>query len=151
MKKVVSLVLVLVLAALAVVACGDDDGTTTTTSEQGAAAEGGAAAGGGEAAGGGGGVAETLKFEADPGGALAYTSDEESVKAGQVTIEFTNPQSVPHDVAIESPDGEEVGKTDIVADGTASTTLTLKPGKDTFYCTVPGHREAGMEGTLNVE
>jgi plastocyanin len=152
MKKVVFL-LTLALAAAALVACGDDDDGTTTTTEQGAAAEGGAAAGGAEGgeAGGEGAGGQTLEFEADPGGALAYTTDSASTSAGQVTIEFNNPQMVPHDVAIESADGKELGKTDIVTDGSASTTINLKAGEDTFYCTVPGHREAGMEGTLTVK
>jgi uncharacterized cupredoxin-like copper-binding protein len=149
MKKVVAL-FALVLAAAALVACGDDEGTTTTTTDQGAAAEGGAAAGGGEGEGTAGG-GTTLKFEADPGGDLAYTTDTATTNAGQVTIDFNNPQMVPHDVAIESADGDQLGKTDIVTDGTASTTINLKPGEDTFYCTVPGHREAGMEGTLTVK
>ncbi|HEX6228192.1 MAG TPA: plastocyanin/azurin family copper-binding protein [Solirubrobacterales bacterium] len=151
MKKVVPL-LVLALAAAALVACGgDDDGTTTT--ETGPAAEGGAAAGGAEAEGEGGAAeaASTLEFEADPGGQLAYTTDEATAKAGQVEIKFNNPASVPHDVAIESADGEQVGKTEIITDSETSTTVELKAGEYTFYCTVPGHREAGMEGTLTVE
>ena len=34
--------------------------------------------------------------------------------------------------------------------GSAELKVTLKPGKYTFYCDIPGHREAGMEGTLTV-
>jgi len=144
MKKAATL-LVLALAAAALVACGDDEGTsTTTTSETTGTSE--SAAGG--AAGGGG---ATVSFESDPGGNLAYTSDTASTKAGQVTIDFENPQALSHDVAIEGPEGKEIGKTDIVSEGSATTTVELEPGEYTFYCTVPGHREAGMEGTLTVE
>jgi plastocyanin len=152
MKKFAAL-LALALAAVALVACGgdDDDGTTTepTTPPAGEAEGGGEeAAGGGAAAGG----ATTLKFEADPNGGLAYTSESETAKAGDIQIEFTNPQPLQHDVAFEDEGGSQVGKTDIIAEDTAGTTLKdVKPGEYTFYCTVPGHREGGMEGTLTVE
>lgn len=147
MKKLASL-LVLALVAAALVACGDDDSTTTTTTSEagsGAAAEGGEKAGGGE----GGGAA--LEFEADPGGELAYTSTSETSEAGEVTVDFKNPQGLSHDVAIEDSKGETVGKTDVIGEGETSTKVNLKPGEYTFYCSVPGHREAGMEGTLTVE
>ncbi len=147
MKKLASL-LVLALVAAALVACGDDDdsGTTTTTENtSGAAAEGGEKAGGGE----GGGAA--LAFEADPGGELAYTSTSETSEAGAVTIDFKNPQGLSHDVAIEDKGGETIGKTDVIGEGETSTKANLKPGEYTFYCSVPGHREAGMEGTLTVK
>jgi plastocyanin len=145
MKKLASL-LVLALVAAALVACGDDDSTTTTTTSEtssGAAAEGGEKAGGGEAGG------ATLAFEADPGGELAYTSTSETSEAGGVTIDFKNPQGLSHDVAIEASGGETVGKTDVIGEG--ETSAKVKPGKYTFYCSVPGHREAGMEGTLTVK
>ncbi len=151
MKKVAAL-LALALASFALVACGgdDDSDTTPTTNTGGSETTNGAATGGGkEEAGGGGGA--TLSFEADPEGALAYTTTEATTKAGKVTVEFDNPQSLTHDVAIEDSSGSEVGKTELIADGSDSTTVDLKPGTYTFYCTVPGHREAGMEGTLTVE
>lgn len=148
MKKLASL-LVLALVAAALVACGDDDDptTTTTTSETspGAAAEDGENAGGGE----GGGA--TLAFEADPNGELAYTSTSETTKAGEVTIDFKNPQGLSHDVAIEDSSGETIARTEVIGEGETSAKANLKPGEYTFYCSVPGHREAGMEGTLTVE
>lgn len=146
MNKLVAF-LALAFASLALVACGggDDNATTETT-------------GGGETTteategnAGGGGSASTLKFEADPNGELAYTTTSATAKAGTATIEFNNPQSLTHDVAIESSSGEEVGKTELIADGTDTATVNLKPGSYTFYCSVPGHREAGMEGTLTVK
>ncbi len=153
MKKVATL-LALALAAFALVACGSDDSDTTATGggETTQEAETGGEqknAGGGNETGGGGG--STLSFEADPDGGLAYTTTEATTKAGQVTIDFDNPQSLTHDVAIEDSSGKEVGATELIADATDSTTVNLKPGTYTFYCSVPGHREAGMEGTLTVE
>lgn len=150
MKKVAAL-LVLALAAFALVACGGGSDTTSSSTEPAAEAttEGNANAGAGSKEGGGTG--ETLSFEADPEGALAYTTTEATAKAGTVTVEFDNPQALTHDVAIEDSSGAEVGKTELIADGTDTTTVDLKPGTYTFYCTVPGHREAGMEGTLTVE
>jgi plastocyanin len=144
----------LILAALALVACGgsDDDSTTTgggeTTSESGAAAGGGQT---NEAEGGSAGSASSLAFEADPGGGLAYTSDTATAKAGKVTVDFTNPQPVGHDVAIEDSSGAEVGATEVISEGSDSTVVDLKPGEYTFFCSVPGHRQAGMEGTLTVK
>jgi plastocyanin len=147
MKKVVAL-FVLVLASTALVACGGSDSTTTT--ETGGESSGGAAAESGEKSGGSEG-GSTVKFEADPGGELAYTTTEASATAGKVTIDFNNPQTLTHDVAIEDSSGKEVGKTDLIGKEETSATVNLKPGTYTYFCTVPGHREAGMEGTLTVK
>jgi plastocyanin len=148
MKKA-AVALVLILASLALVACGgsDDDSSSTTTTETTQESN----AGGGEAAGKSAGSATAIAFEADPNGGLAYTSDKVTAKAGKDTIDFTNPQPLMHDVAIEDSSGETVAKTDTVAEGSDSATAELKPGTYTFFCTVPGHREAGMEGTLTVK
>jgi len=157
MKKIVAF-LVLALAAMALASCGggDDDSTTTTATSggEGTAAGGGAAkeeGGGGAAKEEGGGGGATVKFEADPGGGLAYASESAKTKAGEVTIEFENPQGLVHDVQIEDSAGEDVGGTELISEGSDSATVELKPGTYTFYCSVPGHREAGMEGTLTVE
>jgi uncharacterized cupredoxin-like copper-binding protein len=151
MKKLVAF-LVLSLAALTLVACGgggDDSSSTTATNGGGETTA--AAGGGGKEEGGAGGSASTLTFEADPGGNLAYTATSATAKAGKVTVEFDNPQSLTHDVQIEDSSGKEVGGTELIADGSDSATVDLEPGTYTFYCSVPGHREAGMEGTLTVK
>jgi plastocyanin len=147
MKKLLAF-LVLALAALALVACGsssDDSSTTATSSNEGSAETGGPAK---EESGGGG---ASLRFEADPGGDLAFTTTSASAKAGKVTVDFNNPQALTHDVQIEDSSGEEIGGTELIASGEDSTTVDLKPGTYTFFCSVPGHREAGMEGTLTVK
>jgi len=144
----------LILAALALVACGgdDDDSDTTgggaqTTTESGSEAGGG----GNEAEGGSAGSGAALAFEADPGGGLAYTAKTATAEAGKVTVDFTNPQPVSHDVAIEDASGKKVGATEVIGEGSDSTVVELKPGEYKFFCSVPGHREAGMEGELSVK
>lgn len=154
MKKV-AVALMLVFAVLALVACGGSSGSSPEptgapeTSAEEAGGEGGASESeeGEEGAGGG---APVLKIEAAETG-LAYASDTASVEAGDVKIEFTNPQPIAHDVAIESLNGEVLGQTETVSEGSDSTEIELKPGTYKFFCTVSGHREAGMEGTLTVE
>lgn len=151
MKKLVAF-LVLAIAALALVACGSSsDSSSSTTETSGGESTSGGGAAKEESSSGGGGSASTLKFEADPNGELAYTTTSATAKAGKVTVEFKNPQALTHDVAIENSKGEEVGATELIASGSDTTTVDLEPGKYHFFCTVPGHREAGMEGVLTVK
>jgi plastocyanin len=152
MKKV-AFAFVLLLASFALVACGSssDDSSSTTTETQ---SQSGSETGGKSnpaAEGKSTGSSASVAFEADPNGGLAYTSDTATAKAGKVTIDFTNPQPLTHDVAIEDSSGKTIGKTELVAEGSDSAVANLKPGSYTFYCSVPGHREAGMEGTLTVK
>lgn len=92
----------------------------------------------------------TVKLTADPT-QLAYDTTTLSSKPGKVTIDFTNPSTIPHDVAIEKS-GEEIAVSDEITGGaTTSVSANLEPGTYTFLCTVPGHAEAGMQGTLTVK
>lgn len=148
MKKFAAL-LALLIAALTLVACGGSSSSTESTSEE--STETPPAKESTKSEEGGGGGSASLAIEADPSGNLAFTSDSATSKAGKVTVDFTNESPVPHDVAIEDSNGETLGQTETVAEGSDSTEVELKPGTYTFYCTVPGHRQAGMEGTLTVE
>ena len=97
-------------------------------------------------------AATRLALAADPNGALAFTTTTLTAKAGAVNITLTNDSSVPHNIAVEGPGGTTEGPTDTIDGGkTATLKITdLAPGTYTYYCAVPGHRQAGMEGTLTV-
>jgi len=95
------------------------------------------------------GSSTTVGLSADAQGRLAYNTKQLSAKAGNVTIKLANASALEHNVTIAQ--GTTVlGATPTFAGGTRVLTLKLKPGKYAFYCSVPGHRQGGMEGTLTV-
>jgi plastocyanin len=134
-RRAMPLLFVLAASVLALSACGGGSSSSSTTP---------ATTGGG----GGGGGSSTVKISADPSGALKYEQTDVSASAGSITIDFTNMSSLPHDVTIEGNGAS--GATDQITNSTTSTTVDLEPGTYTFFCSVDGHRAAGMEGTLTV-
>jgi plastocyanin len=97
------------------------------------------------------GSATTLDVSSPEDGSLVFDPDGLQAQPGNVTISYTNPSEVPHSLALATADGNVLGQTDEFAGGEQSVDLTnLAPGEYTFFCTVPGHRQAGMEGTLTV-
>jgi plastocyanin len=97
----------------------------------------------------GGSAGETLHLAASPT-QLAFDTKELTGKSGKVTIDFDNPAAIEHDVAIEQ-NGKLIAKSALISEGKTSLSAELKPGIYTFICTVPGHAQAGMEGTLVVK
>lgn len=80
--------------------------------------------------------------------ALAFEPTSLTAAAGTVTVTLTSEGAVEHDFVIE-----ETGDTDVVHSGPGETntgTIDLEAGTYTYYCSIPGHRAAGMEGTLTV-
>jgi plastocyanin len=128
-RRPLLLVLALVTFAFAVAACGGDDDEA-------------------EPAANGGGGAQTVAIAADPEGGFAFDKQALEASAGEVTFEFTNEASIPHNFTIEDVDG---AATDTVTGADDSVTVNLEAGSYTFFCSVPGHREGGMEGTLTVQ
>jgi len=143
MKRFPLLIAICALATvLGLAACGGDDNkdnttaatTNTTTTEQSS---------------GGGGA--TVQVAADPNGALKFVQSSLTAPVGKVTFEFTNESSLPHDFVLEDNSGKELAKTPVITNDKATTEATLKAGKYTYFCSVPGHRQAGMEGTLTAK
>jgi plastocyanin len=91
----------------------------------------------------------TVKLAADPT-QIAYTTKSLSSKPGKVTIDFNNPAPIQHDVAV-AKGSQELVKSPLISQSSTSVSADLAPGKYVFYCTVPGHRQAGMQGTLTVK
>jgi plastocyanin len=84
-------------------------------------------------------------------GSLVYQPNGLQAKPGNVTITYDNPSQVPHSIAVATSNGNVLGQVQPFANGKQSVSLTsLAPGKYVFYCTVPGHRQAGMQGDLTV-
>jgi len=90
-----------------------------------------------------------LDLPADPNGQLAYITKVATAPAGAIEIDSKNDASIPHDIAIEGNGVNQKGK-EVQGGGVSMIKVTLKPGKYQFYCSVAGHREGGMEGTLTV-
>jgi plastocyanin len=136
-KKAATILAASAIAAFGIAACGSDD-DDSSSSDDTAATTTAAATG------------ETVTITADPGGSLKFTTEAVDAKAGPTTLELDNPSSVPHDLVVETADGSEVGKTDIVSETKTDFTADLSPGEYRFYCDLPGHEES-MQGKLTVK
>jgi uncharacterized cupredoxin-like copper-binding protein len=114
-------------------------------------ATGGTGASGATQASGGGAKANArneVSIPTDPTGQLAFQVTGATAKAGKVTLLSKNASPVPHDISIK--DGVNKQGKEVSNGGTSKVTVDLKPGKYEFYCSVPGHEQAGMKGTLTV-
>jgi plastocyanin len=111
-------------AALVLAACGGGDGATATAAP---APEGAVSVVG----------TDTLTWE----------PTDLQAEVGEVTIALTCQKGVAHDLVIEES-GTKVAECN--AGGSDTGTVDLDAGEYTFYCSLPGHRRAGMEGTLTV-
>lgn len=100
--------------------------------------------GGGESAGGGESTVAVTGTNA-----LAFEPESLTASAGTVTVELTAEDADEHTFVVE-----EIRDTEVVAAAageTSSGSVELEPGTYIFYCDIPGHRPAGMEGELTVE
>jgi outer membrane protein assembly factor BamB len=98
----------------------------------------------------GAGAANTVSLDAT-GTTLAFNANQETANAGNVTVDFTNNSALAHDVVVTDSQNKILGQTPVFQGGSKSFTANLAPGTYTYYCSVPGHRQAGMQGTLTVK
>jgi uncharacterized cupredoxin-like copper-binding protein len=135
------LAVIAAVLATAVAGCGGGGSTSS-----GASASRTPSASAATASGGG----RVLHIKADPSGKLKFNVSALDANAGKVKIVMANPSQLSHSIAIEGNGVNAAGQ--VVGPGGASTvSANLKPGRYTFFCTVPGHRQAGMQGTLTVK
>lgn len=93
-------------------------------------------------------VTEGLCLDA---GDIFFDPAEIEAPAGDIPITMLNIGQARHTLLFDEP-GPTDFKLEVVSNGDGDAgTVTLEPGEYTFYCDVPGHREAGMEGTLVVQ
>ena len=91
-----------------------------------------------------------LDIPVNEAGGLLFQFADAQATAGKVTIESKNDESIGHNIAVEGNGIDQKGPV-VQGGGTSKIDVDLKPGTYTFFCSVPGHREGGMEGKLTVK
>ena len=116
--------------------------TTPPESATPAPSEGGQAAGAAEGA--------IVVVASDEGGRFRFEPDRIEVRAGQqVTLRVVNRGPSPHDMSIQDLK-VDTGQFNPGEERTLTFTAPNRPGEYQFICTVPGHLQLGMKGTLVV-
>ena len=144
-----------VVAAVALAACGGSGSSSSTATQSSSTAAASSAtssaASSTAAAGASSGGSGSVAIAANPSGQLAFTKKTLTAKAGTVKIAFTNGAPLSHNFTLQKgTNGAVIGATPTFQGGTKTLSVKLAPGTYTFFCSVPGHRMAGMQGTLTV-
>jgi plastocyanin len=95
-------------------------------------------------------TAEAGKLAIPVGSGLTYKFADAEAPAGPLTLESLNDQPTEHNIAVDGNGVDEKGDV-VTSGGTSTVTVDLKPGEYAFYCSVDGHRAAGMEGKLTIK
>lgn len=80
---------------------------------------------------------------------IGWKQKQLSARAGHIEVTLVNDGQIPHAFVIEGLEKDLLLEVDAHG-ATRSGTINIRPGTYTFYCNVPGHRQAKMEGTLTV-
>jgi plastocyanin len=154
MKRIAALTAVLLALGVLLAACGSDDDpavqgsgdTSTTAADDGMMDDGdnGHMGGHDESSD----VADDARRIEVTGSSFKFDPDEIRVEAGEDVAIVLTSKDILHDFTIDELDAHVAADRGKTEEGGFT---AEKPGHYTYYCTVPGHRDAGMEGTLVVE
>jgi plastocyanin len=143
-------VLALAIGLVALAGCGSSSNSTSSSTSAPASTPASTATSTPAPATGGTTSGQTLNLAANREGQFKYEPNALTAKAGSVSIAFTNKAPLEHNLTVSTSSGTVLGASPTFQGGSKTVTLKLTPGTYKFYCTVPGHRAAGMEGTLTV-
>ena len=147
-----SLVFLVAASSLVLLACGDNDDTTSTDmpmSDSGMdGTMGGAMGGDGMGHDESSPVVDGARRIEVTARSFEFDPDEITVVAGEDVAIVLTSEDLLHDFTIDELDAHVAADADETNEGGLRAD---EPGRYTFYCTVAGHRDAGMEGTLIVE
>jgi uncharacterized cupredoxin-like copper-binding protein len=74
-----------------------------------------------------------------------------TVRTGEIAFVVKNQGAIEHNLVLEVPGGKTVTPVAIIEPGqTTRVTVSLPAGFYTIYCSLPGHKDAGMVATLRV-
>jgi plastocyanin len=154
MRKFPAFALITAVVVLGLTACGGSSSTTSSSSSATSSAppSSSATATATASSTAAAGASSSLSIAASPSGMLMFTTKTLTAKAGKITITFTNDSPLGHNFTLQQgTSGPVIAATPTFQGGTKTLTVDLKAGTYTYYCSVPGHRAAGMQGTLTVQ
>jgi uncharacterized cupredoxin-like copper-binding protein len=143
-KLPAALIAIAIPFSLAACGGGDDTSSTAAVSSSTTAAE--ASTSSSTPASGGGGQSVDLS-ETE----YKITPADSTVKAGSVTFDVSNDGQTVHNVKIEGNGIEEQGTDDLQPGANGQLTVDLKPGTYQIYCSIDGHEDLGMKGSVTVQ
>ena len=153
MRKPITLLTTSLVLAISVAACGGSSGSSSSAASAtgSPAAAASATLASAAASSDSRAAASKLSISAATSGALMFSTTRLKAKAGTVVITFVNHSPEGHNLTVvHGTNGREVGATPTFSGGSKTLTLHLTAGRYTYYCSVPGHRQGGMQGTLTV-
>jgi uncharacterized cupredoxin-like copper-binding protein len=94
---------------------------------------------------------------AAPGTAMTVTESEftitlpsKSLSAGTYTFKVSNKGKFAHDLVVDGPGVQDKTSAIVAPGSTGDLTVTLQKGSYEFYCSVDGHKDMGMDVTVQV-